>query len=400
MILRYNTPISKEEGTEKMVRIVTGWMVLALWAGAAVSDRQIANMFVLGFDGKKLSGQSPVVKDICERGLGGVILFGKNVASPTQLKALTAQLNRCPHKPLIAVDQEGGKVRRIRFGQEYPRASQVGRMGTRAAGKLYDGMGSELQRLGINYNLAPVADLDMEPRNYIIHKLGRSYGADPRNVAAFDTAFIRAMHHHRILTSLKHYPGHGSSLGDTHKGFVDVTKQWQPKELEPFTNSAADSVMIAHVVNRQIDPSGRPMSLSRTAITRLRRRNPQVVAITDDLQMGAIRKHYTLEQTLALAIGAGNDLLLFGNQLTKKEKVSTAQLIGIVRSLIRQGRIDERSIIRANRRIARMRSRIGLQDGEVVPSRTTARPKPVTTKLHRKQPRKQIRRKHTSGDMF
>jgi beta-N-acetylhexosaminidase len=326
---------------------------------AKVTDAQIANMFMLGFEGKTLTAESPVVKAVCGEGLGGVILFKKNIGTQAQLRMLTRTLGRCAHKPLIATDQEGGTVRRIRYGHEYPRASQVAMMGTRAAYRLYGQMGAELRSLGITYDLAPVADLDIEPRNYIIHKLGRSFGKDPDIVRSFDKTFIKAMHRYHILTALKHFPGHGSSLGDTHRGFVDVTKTWNRQELEPFWDHAADSVMIAHVVNRNIDPSGLPMSLSPRGIKLLRKHNGNVVAITDDLQMGAIRKYYSLRQTIRMAINAGDDILLFGNQLAGTGRVDTKQLTGIVRELLAQKKIRASSIIASNRRINRMRRKAG-----------------------------------------
>jgi beta-N-acetylhexosaminidase len=338
-----------------------GWflMLMAIRAGAGVSDQQIAQMFVLGFEGRHLTRSSSIVKDVCDRGLGGVILFKKNVQDRSQLRALTAQLSQCKHWPLIAVDQEGGKVRRIRFGRDYPRAEEAVRMGTRRAAAMYDAMAQELHDLGINYNLAPVADLATNPQNYIIAKLGRSYGRDPGTVTTYDTLFIRAMHRHKIATALKHFPGHGSSRGDTHQGFVDVTQTWSPRELEPFWNSRADSVMIAHVGNDRIGDPGIPASLSPRAIRTLRRRHPHVVAITDDLQMGAIRKHYSLKETLRRAINAGNDLLLFGNQLSRDHRVTLTQLTGIVRQLIASGQVRPAMIQAANRRIARLRRTIG-----------------------------------------
>jgi beta-N-acetylhexosaminidase len=346
------------------MRIAIAIMVVWGALNAQVSDRMIANMFMIGFEGKHLVRSAQVVKEICDYGLGGVILFGKNVSDPAQLKALTAQLSQCSHKPLIAVDQEGGKVRRIRFGQDYPRASQVARAGVEHARKIYNAMARELHNLGINYNLAPVADLSVNPRNYIIAKLGRSFGSDPAQVKRFNSVFIRAMRKHGVLTSLKHFPGHGSSKGDTHQGFVDVSKTWSTKELEPFWNTKATSVMIAHVVNNRIGDPGVPASLSRKAIQTLRRKNPNVVAITDDLQMGAIRKHYSLKETIRRAINAGNDVLLFGNQLSRKHKVNTRMLVTIVHDLIASGRIRENTIRAANRRIANMRRTIGLKHGK------------------------------------
>ncbi len=356
------------------MRVLTGlwigwWMVAGGMAHANVTDRQIANMFILGFEGKTLTARSPIVRAVCDRGLGGVILFTKNIASPSQLRTLTGQLTRCGRTPLIAVDQEGGTVRRIRFGQDYPRAAQVAGLGPRAARKIYTDMARELQSLGINYNLAPVADLDIEPRNFIIHKLGRSYGADPKIVMQYNNIFIDAMHRDHIVTALKHFPGHGSSLGDTHRGFVDVTRQWRPAELQPFGNRRADSVMVAHVVNGRITEPGRPASLSPKAIKKLRTLNPHAVIITDDLQMGAIRKHYSLTETIRLAIKAGDDLLLFGNQLSRKDTVHTDQLIAIVRGLIARDPGIARAIRAANRRIGAMRKKIHLRSVRSRPSR-------------------------------
>jgi beta-N-acetylhexosaminidase len=356
--------------------VVLMMMVLVGMIQARVSDRMIANMFVLGFEGRNLTSSSPIVRAVCDQGLGGVILFKKNVATAGQVRAMTRQLSRCPHKPLIAVDQEGGKVRRIRFGHEYGRASDVARVGVKKAREIYGRMGQELHRLGINYNLAPVADLDIQPRNYIIHKLGRSYGRDPQTVTAYNNAFIRAMHQHRVLTSLKHFPGHGSSLGDTHQGFVDVTEQWQDQELTPFLNPKADSVMVAHVVNQKITEPGRPASLSPRAIRTLRKGNANVVVITDDLQMGAIRKHYRLKETIRLAIKAGNDLLLFGNQLSRKDKVDITKLVAMVRSLMQRDKSIGTAVRSANRRIARMRRKIGLRDGKISPARSHKKPRP------------------------
>ncbi len=342
-----------------MIRLTGFMLLLSLLSWGRVSDQEIANMFILGFEGKTISADSQILKDICNLGLGGVILFKKNIGSKSQLKKLTDRLSSCIHKPLIATDQEGGKVRRIRYGIEYPRASIVASKGASYANTLYGKMAKELRSLGINYNLAPVADLDIEPRNYIIHKLGRSYGADPKRVKYFDEIFIKAMHKYHVLTALKHFPGHGSSLGDTHNGFVDISKVWQNKELEPFKHTSADSIMVAHVV---WDKSGIPASLSKSAIRRLRRYNPDKVVITDDLQMGAIRKIYPLKTAIKMAINAGDDLLLFGNQLTNSGKVSTVQLIKIVRDLLKSNQISSTSIKQANRRINRIRRKAGLTD--------------------------------------
>jgi len=358
-----------------MQRWLLIWLLAAGTVYAAVSDRMIAHMFVLGFYGTSAPKGSTIRRDICEKELGGVLLFdrhptrhgqAKNIASAGQLRRLTAQLSACRHQPLIAVDQEGGLVQRIRFAGRYPKASVLARRGAQAARKVFARMAGELHRLGINYDLAPVADLALNPHNKVIVKYGRSFGEDPERVAAFDGAFIHAMHQEGVLTALKHFPGHGSSRGDTHKGFVDVTRLWNPVELEPYRllidARRVDSIMVAHIFNRRYDPRY-PASLSYKVVTQLLRKQLgyRGVVITDDLQMGAISHNFKLKTVVQQAINAGNDLLLFGNQLAPGHEVSVDQLIRIVRTLIREKKIDPARIVSANRRITAMKRSIGLR---------------------------------------
>jgi beta-N-acetylhexosaminidase len=169
------------------------------------------------------------------------------------------------------------------------------------------------------------------------------------------------MHKYRILTSLKHFPGHGSSLKDTHNGFVNVSKVWKSEELEPYKHlkNIADTVMVAHIFNSKIDPKY-PASLSHKTINGLLRKRIGFngVVITDDMQMGAIRKRYRLKSSLQLAINAGNDILLFGNQLSVKSIVSPKILVEHIKKLIRERRVSASTIIRANYRVNRLRNKI------------------------------------------
>jgi len=361
-----------------MKKILLASLLLLGSSCAETLDQKIAHMFIVGFYGTEAAHNSPIMQDICERELGGVLLFErhptrhnqpKNISSPAQLKRLTKRLGSCRHKPLIAIDQEGGTVQRLRsrdgFYGRYPKASQLGRQKMDVARSVYAKMARELHSVGINYNLAPVADLAVNPRNRVIYRLGRSYGSNPERVAWFDKIFINAMHQKRILTSLKHFPGHGSSLGDTHKGFVDITQTWQQKELDPFAYlidaNRVDSIMVAHVFHRKLD-SRYPASLSAKIVTGLLRRQLgyRGVVISDDLQMYAISKHYSLKETIKLAINAGVDILLFGNQLDPKHEVTLSKLLSVTKALLASGEIRQSSIEAANRRIARMRAGIGL----------------------------------------
>ena len=222
-------------------------------------------------------------------------------------------------------------------------------------------MAQELARLGVNINLAPVADLAINPNNRVIVKWGRSFGADVNSVVKYDSIFINAMHRYGVGTSLKHFPGHGSSLGDTHKGFVDVTNLWQERELEPYIKlkSQTDTIMVAHIFNRRLDPSY-PASLSNNIVNGLLRGKIgfRGVVISDDMQMGAIAKHYGLRERIKLAINAGVDILLFANQVAPKRVLRVEQLVKITRELLQSGAISERSIKAANRRINHLKQRL------------------------------------------
>lgn len=250
-------------------------------------EKEIGSMLMVGFYGTSVSEKSQICQDIKKYDLAGVILFDynpidknkpKNIASKEQLKTLSAQLRACSkdQKLLIAIDQEGGKVQRLKsqygFYGKFPSAAGVSKMSRADTLETYRKMGKELKDAGINYDLAPVVDLAINSKNHVIYELGRSYGANPKDVAASASLFLQAMHEEGVLTSLKHFPGHGSSLGDTHKGYVDVTKSWSKQELEPFKllKSEADSVMVAHVFNANIDPKY-PATLSKATVQGLLR---------------------------------------------------------------------------------------------------------------------------------
>ncbi len=331
---------------------------------ANISDKEIANIFIVGFDGDNI-----YKTDICNSGVGGVIVFKKspsgkrfkNFYSQESLKRLTTQIKKCTNKPLIAVDQEGGLVQRVKFKYRYPKASEVAKRGLSYAKNIYLTMAKELNSLGINLNFAPVADLALNPKNRVIVYYGRSYGKDYKSVIDYDKVFIDTMHQYKIATTLKHFPGHGSSLGDTHNGFVDVSKEWQKIELKPYyaLKDRTDAVMVAHIFNRNLD-NRYPASLSKKIVKSLLRDTIgfKGVIITDDLQMGAIKKGYSLKRSIELAINAGNDLLLFANQLSPKNSVTITQLVKITKELINEGKVDENLIKEANIRINKLKNRL------------------------------------------
>jgi beta-N-acetylhexosaminidase len=340
-------------------------------------EQKIGQMLMIGFFGTSAKQGSQICHDIQDYNLGGVILFdfnpidrnkAKNIESKGQLAQLTKELQACSPKGdlLIAVDQEGGRVQRLKekygFYGKFPKAADVVKRGEKYAHKTYAHMGKELHSVGINFDLAPVVDLSINPKNVVINKLGRSYGKDPNKVVEYASIFMSEMHSNHVLTSVKHFPGHGSSVGDTHKGFVDVTNDWQEKELEPYKvligRGTIDTIMVAHVFNKNLDEKY-PASLSFKTITKKLRNEMGYsgVVITDDLQMNAIDTKYGLSETLHLAINAGDDILLFGNQLNPSDVLTANELVSEIMNLIDKGSIDRATIEKAYTRIKRLKNK-------------------------------------------
>jgi beta-N-acetylhexosaminidase len=355
--------------------LVMGISIVPL-IGSVSIDQKIGQMLMVGFHGTKATSDTQICKDIKRYNIGAVILFDynpvnknkpKNIETKQQLKKLTAELQACSAdgKLLIAVDQEGGRVQRLKskygFYGKFPKASDVIQMDQSQIKNTYTHMSKELHAVGINYDLAPVVDLDINQKNHVIHGLGRSFGKDPKIVAKYASTFIDAMHTHGVLTSLKHFPGHGSSEGDTHKGYVDVTHLWNEVELKPYQllNKKADTVMVAHVYNKRIDTKY-PATLSAKTVDGLLRKKLGFhgVVITDDLQMGAISKKYSLSQTLELAINAGNDILLIGNQLDPKQVKSTKKLVDTIHTLMKSGKVSIERIEQSYMRIEALKKRL------------------------------------------
>jgi len=352
---------------------------ISLFASKPLSlDKSLGSMLMVGFYGTTLSSNSQICKDIKNYNLAGVILFdynpidrrkAKNISSKEQLKKLTSQLQNCSHnkKLLIAIDQEGGLVQRLKakygFRGNFPKACNISKISDKDVEHIYNGMAKELKSVGINYNLAPVVDLSINKKNRVICKLGRSFGENPRKVAHYSSIFINSMNRQNILTSLKHFPGHGSSTKDTHKGFVDVTKEWKEIELIPYKllidSQNIDSIMVAHIINRRLDKLY-PATLSYNIITKKLRGELGFdgVVITDDLQMGAISSRYKLKDTIKLAINAGDDILLFGNQLNPKQILTTKKIIGIMKNLLKSKQITSDRIRESNLRVENLKRRL------------------------------------------
>jgi beta-N-acetylhexosaminidase len=325
-------------------------LVLPLTLTATPSTSQIAKLFIIGFEGEKIPKK--LASFIRANGIGGVILFQKNIKNPQQLKALTSSIQNLSTSPImIATDQEGGLVERLSTKNGFYhtlKPIEVAGKGDVYAKRVYAKMAKTLAQEGINTNFAPCVDLAINPDNQVISKYGRAFSDKSETVVHFAKLFMAAMQKEGILSVVKHFPGHGSSLGDSHQGFVDVSDLWQKEELTPFIQTAPKAVMSAHIFNRHIDAKY-PATLSKKSLGMLREKGFEGVIVSDDLQMRAISKNFDLNTTLTLALNGGVDMLLFGNQLAQPIMIET--LVSRVKALVAAGKIKKQQIEQATQRI-------------------------------------------------
>jgi beta-N-acetylhexosaminidase len=325
----------------------------------------------VGFRGLTVATGDPIAKAI-EDGLGGVILFDRhqatggirNVESPEQVRTLTADLQRrAGGRPfIVAIDQEGGGVTRLSPKWGFPAVASEAEIGATGDDKAVTtwakGIADTLASAGVNLNLAPVVDLDVNPQNPAIGALGRAFSADPDVVARYAGIEMLAHRDHGLRTAIKHFPGLGSATANTDFGVADVTKTWTATELLPYRSllgqGLVDVVMAGHVVNGQLDAE-HPASLSRPTVTGLLRQQLgwDGPVVTDDLQAGAITSAFGLEEAVTLALGAGNDLLLFANQQSFDPDIAT-RVLDIVEGLVQGGTVPEARIDEAVARVARL----------------------------------------------
>jgi beta-N-acetylhexosaminidase len=285
-----------------------------------------------------------------------------------QLQGYAAQAARLKNNDLsqliISIDYEGGKVNRLKEKYGFPStlsAAEIGRGSEENARKQAEQMAATLKNAGINLNFAPVVDVNVNPDNPVIGKLDRSFSADPKKVAEYAAIVANAHRKQTILCAYKHFPGHGSSTKDTHEDFVDITQTWQEYELEPYrelflTKNEAALVMTAHVVHTGLDSNGYPASLSACITTDLLRNklNFSGVVVTDDMQMKAITDRYGLAEAVKLAVNAGADMLVFGNNLVAVPQ-DPQQLVDIIYEHVRTNAISAARIDEAYQRIVRLK---------------------------------------------
>ncbi|MFO8029259.1 MAG: glycoside hydrolase family 3 N-terminal domain-containing protein [Cyclonatronaceae bacterium] len=341
----------------------------------------IGQMLLVGF-GPGTEVTDRLYSDITEYNLGGVILFAYNVDGPASLRQLTGDIRRDASTPIfIAIDQEGGHVARLNENTGYSSTLSAEALGeldseqaTRDQAALMAGW---LSDGGINLNLAPVVDLNINPDSPAIGNLNRSFSDDPAVVTDHASWFIDEFRQRDILTALKHFPGHGSATEDSHLGFTDISDTWKVKELEPYEQLLAQGysgmIMPGHLYHEDIDPD-HPATLSGAFIEGKIRDELGFggVIVSDGMFMRAIQNHYGFFESVKMAINAGMDILLYSANTYDGDPL-VPQIVDFVEGQVDAGIIERQTIEDSYARIMQMKdehlptSAFDLADGSDVP---------------------------------
>lgn len=348
---------------------------LAEQLAAMTVEEKVGQLLIGGFEGTEIGDQA--TRLVQEYQVGGLILYGRNIAGAGQLVTLTnglKALNGDGIPLFLSIDQEGGGVDRMPPEvRRTPGAYCVGQTGSVPAAQSYgDVLAAECAAFGLNLDFAPVLDVWSNPGNTVIGQ--RAFSADARTVAGLGPAAARCMMAQGVIPAVKHFPGHGDTAVDSHVGLPVVDKS--PEELEeteliPFraaiqsagTDGQVPAVMVAHILLTQLDPE-RPASLSPAVVTGLLREELGFAGavLTDDLTMGAVTQSYGLGEAAVLAVEAGCDILLVCHGPDSVPAVRTALLEAAASGRITAERLDE-SVYR----ILRLKTEYALTNEPVSP---------------------------------
>lgn len=361
-----------------MKRVLLGILCfgfMSAWAQAPdLLDIKIGQMILIGMPKAELD---PLVLDEVKKGkVGALIFFEKNIPNKpnafASVKNMTWTYQKAASIPLfICIDQEGGKVNRLKEKYGFTRsitAAALGKSKSLDSVRFYaDATAATLAGLGFNVNFAPCVDLAIT-ENTVIYKPERAYSANDDTVAMMAKEVVKMHRKYGVLTSLKHFPGHGSSKEDTHFGVADVTTTWSERELKPYQlmldSGYVDAVMTSHIVNKNLDAKGLPGTLSTDILDGILRKRLGFngVVFSDDMQMHAISKNFGLEESIRLAINAGVDVMCFSNNIAGSDERTVDKVHAIIKKLVQSGQISPARIDESFQRILQLKARMGNRD--------------------------------------
>ena len=347
---------------KKILLLILSLIALPVLANSL--DDKISQMIIIGFDGDSVNskGFKKVLKKVQKNQISGVILFDRNIKSKDDLILMNETLQKASDIPLlISIDNEGGQIQRYDF-EKYLSQGEISQTSIINAKNQYAKMARLERELGINLNYTPVVDLELE-KNSIIAQKKRSFSDNYRKVAAYARIVIQEHEKQKIATSMKHFPGHGSVTGDTHKGFVDATDTFKNTELMPYKmlidTYELSTVMVSHIYNSNFDENY-PASMSEKTVKGLLKGDLgyKGVVISDDFDMGAVRKNYKLDEIVKRAVISGIDLMIFSNNLEYNDPDIDKKIRKIVKSAIKKGEINQADIDLAYEKIINLKSKL------------------------------------------
>lgn len=317
-----------------------------IMAGMSLEEK-VGQMFMAAYrknqNGAITELDSAIEQSIREHHLGGVILFSENIVSIEQTKNYISSLKSLSEIPMfIGVDEEGGTVTRL-SALDYPKTPSAGSMKTDDAYRYGSQIGMELAELGFTVNFAPVADLNTNPKNTVIGK--RAFSSEPERASSMIRDFSRGLSENGIMPVVKHFPGHGDTLTDSHNGMASVTHNLdriKSIEILPFLAGISEgaAVMVGHITTPEITGDNEPAIFSEFLLTGFLRGEYGYngLLFTDAMDMGAVTKYYSSSEAAVKAIQAGIDIILMPQDLSE---AYNAVLAAVENGDIPEERINE-----------------------------------------------------------
>ncbi|MEI4771708.1 beta-N-acetylhexosaminidase [Psychrobacillus sp. FJAT-51614] len=331
-------------------------------------EDKIGQMILAGVSGTTMDANAK--KLIGQFHVGGIIFYKYNFDTPAQTVQLVNQLkakNSSSLPLILSVDQEGGRVTRLPGGLvNFPPNKQIGQVNNPDFSyKVGTLLGHELKEFGLNLDFAPVLDINSNPNNPVIGD--RSFGNNPEIVSKLGIQTMKGIQSQNVITTIKHFPGHGDTSVDSHLDLPIVNKSLnQLKELEliPFEraiNQGADVVMVAHILLPQLDKTN-PGTMSKAVMTNLLRKQLGFtgVIMTDDMTMGAITEHFDIGKASVESVKAGSDIILVGHDYN-----NVVQIISSLKAAVQNGEISEQRLNESLERIIQLKRKYSINDTKV-----------------------------------
>lgn len=341
-------------------------------------DIKIGQMILVGMP--KAEVDSAVLEEVKQGKVGALIYFEKNIPKSSSAFAAFKKMSwtyqkAAPIPLFICIDQEGGKVNRLKEKYGFTRsitAESIGKSKSIDSVRFYaEATAATLAGLGINVNFAPCVDLAANPTNTVIVKNGRAYSANEDSVTLFAKEVVKQHRRFGIVTALKHFPGHGSSQSDTHLEMTDVTNTWTSRELKPYQvlidSGYVDGVMSSHIVNKNLDATALPGTLSKPILDGMLRKKMHYngVVFSDDMQMKAIANNYGLEEAIKLAVNAGIDIMCFSNNISGVEVRTVDKVHDLIKNFVTKGEISKTRIDESFKRIMKLKKSISTSNEQI-----------------------------------